>query len=73
MSDDELPELGARIRAAAMSAAAAKAVYDDDLAARNRLILEALDKGYQWRQVSAWSGLSMERLRQLIVASAASS
>lgn len=65
-----LPDMARRLSAAGANVKASRAVYDDDLAIRNRLIVEACDTGFSWREVAEWSGVSEARIQQLIVARA---
>lgn len=71
MTDDS--EMGRRLEMAGRAVAASRAVYEDNLALRNRLIVEACDLGYDWRSVARWAGVSNARIQQLIVAAGRSS
>lgn len=65
---EELPEIARRLQRAATEVAGAKARERDELALRNRLIVEACDAGYTWRDVARWAGVTMPRIQQIIVA-----
>ncbi len=60
-----------RIRASADQADALRANYEDELEARDLLIVAALDAGWPLREVARWGRMSHTRVNQVVARRAA--
>lgn len=70
-AEGDVPEIGVRLQACCEQVEASRGRYQAELLTRNRLITEACDEGYAWRDVARWAGVSEARIQQLIAAGAA--
>lgn len=55
-----------RLRASAETCDALRCNYEDELEARDRIVLEAIDLGWGRSQVARWARFSPSRVTQII-------
>ena len=61
-----MPPLGTRLRACADRCLALEIELQDERQKRDELVVDAVDAGWNWSQVSRWARVSRTRVRHIV-------